>query len=267
MATRPLPIISSRLASLLMSGTAILCLSSAYAQAPSEVEKATIEAAETAQEALQENISEMSKDIVEEVSPEMMTSSKELTEEMVKASDMEESKDMTAITTEEEALEAVENMQTEEEFAETFINYQAPPNSTDVDSLFNQQMLDFPSEVDLVIHLNAIESEVAKCQQLRSEIESRIGDRPGSYNVNIGWVKSYQNCLVQRRNEMDRLLKSMNKLQTETLSNAGDEGATTAWDLIAKLNARFSEVRLALNSEFRTQASFVEYYNTGVKVY
>ena len=169
--------------------------------------------------------------------------------------------------TEPVPLEKVEAMQTEEQYADGYVNYKAAPDTGALETLFEQDMLEFDSEVNLAVRLNRIEKEIAKCQVVRNDVEKIIGDRPGSYSVDIGWVKVYQNCLVQRRNEMDRLLKKVNQRQAEIVTAAGDDGASRQWDMIARVNARYSEVRLHLNSEFKRQADFVEYYNTGVMIY
>ncbi len=169
--------------------------------------------------------------------------------------------------TEPVPLEKVEAMQTEEQYADGYVNYKAAPDAGALETLFEQDMLEFDTEVNLAVRLNRIEKEIAKCQAVRNDVEKIIGDRPGSYSVDIGWVKVYQNCLVQRRNEMDRLLKKVNQRQAEIVTAAGDDGASKQWDMIARVNARYSEVRLHLNSEFKRQADFVEYYNTGVMIY
>ena len=126
--------------------------------------------------------------------------------------------------------------------------------------------------VALAIALGRVEEGIAACRDLRDEMQQLIGDSYGSYSVNPGWLRTYQNCLLRRGEEADAIDTAIEARQRELIARtaAGGEAAEEdsdaalrAADLMARLSARQSTVRRALRREGRMQQAFVRYYNTG----
>lgn len=151
--------------------------------------------------------------------------------------------------------------------------YFAPPPTEQAEPVLATDRLLDAGTVQLAIALGQVEEGLTACQALRREMQALIGDTYGSYSVNPGWLRRYQSCVVTRAEEVRAVGKAINARQTELISRIGaseavdaPEGggdAMRAADLMARLSARQSAVKLAITREGRRQRAFVRYYNTG----
>ncbi len=156
---------------------------------------------------------------------------------------------------------------TEEQFAATRINYLAPPEIIEAYTELDQKVMRFHSEIELAATLADVNRAVDRCITLRETLEPQIGTRAGSYSVHTHWVKAYQNCLMQRRADLNVFGDVLQTLYVSTIESGGGEGATTLTALIDRLRSRHSTTARRLDQEMKLQKQFVTYYNTGVKTY
>ena len=159
--------------------------------------------------------------------------------------------------------------------------YFAPPTDEAVQDAIDLEATRNAGAVALAIALGQVEQGMDACRELRLEMQELIGDTYGSYAVNPGWLRTYQNCLVRRGEEADAIREAIEARQRELIertaesleagevsaaeAEANSEAALRAADLMARLSARQSAVRRALRQEGRMQQAFVRYYNTGVR--
>ena len=151
--------------------------------------------------------------------------------------------------------------------------YFAPPPDEEPLPAIDLAEVENAGAVALAIALGRVEEGIGACQDLRDEMQQLIGDTYGSYSVNPGWLRTYQNCLLRRGEEADAIDTAIEARQreliartaavSETESEADSEASLRAADLMARLSARQSTVRRALRQEGRMQQAFVRYYNTG----
>ena len=168
---------------------------------------------------------------------------------------------------EETMLEHPDNIMTEEQFAENYVSYAIPPDTKDAISDVTAAQLRFVSDIELARALPQIKHSFSICVALRNTIEERIGDRPGSYSVDKGWVGKYQNCLLQRKTDLDIIGNAIQSRYVSIIEGGGSEGATLLTHFIDKLSIKQSDLILLVNKELRLQKKFVVYYNTGAKDY
>ena len=149
--------------------------------------------------------------------------------------------------------------------------YFAKPDTEDADAAIDQTRLGDMGTVQLAIALGQVEDGLSACQTLRREMQSLIGDTYGSYSVNPGWLRRYQDCVLTRAEEVRAVGRAIRARQTDLIARIGEEeedeeaaaDAMRAADLMARLSARQSDVKLAISREGRMQRAFVRYYNTG----
>ena len=150
--------------------------------------------------------------------------------------------------------------------------YFAPPPTEAAEAAIDTDRLSDAGTVQLAIALGQVEDGLAACQELRRQMQALIGDDYGSYSVNPGWLRRYQACVVTRAQEARAVGQAIRARQTELISRIGaaeaedDEAAQDAMraaDLMARLSARQSDVKIAVAREGRRQRAFVRYYNTG----
>lgn len=153
--------------------------------------------------------------------------------------------------------------------------YFAPPADEEPMPAIDIAGVENAGAVALAIALGRVEEGIQACQDLRDEMQQLIGDTYGSYSVNPGWLRAYQNCLLRRGEEADAIEAAIEARQRELISRtaaatgtedeADSEASLRAADLMARLSARQSAVRRALRQEGRMQQAFVRYYNTGTR--
>ena len=144
--------------------------------------------------------------------------------------------------------------------------YFAPPPTEEAEAAIDTDRLGEAGTVQMAIMLGRVEEGLDACVALRREMQQLIGDDFGSYVVNPGWLRRYQACVVRRAEEARAVGGAVRARQTELISRVGkDESgdAMRAADLMARLAARQSEVKIAVAREGRRQRDFVRYYNTG----
>ena len=148
--------------------------------------------------------------------------------------------------------------------------YRAAPPTERAESVVDDAALADAGTVQLAIALGQVEEGVRACRTLRQEMQALIGEDYGSYAVNPGWLRRYQSCILTRADEAQRIGDAIDVRQRELIGRvgaAGDEAssddAMRAADLMARLGARQSAVKLAVAQEGRLQRAFVRYYNTG----
>ena len=146
--------------------------------------------------------------------------------------------------------------------------YFAPPPTEEAKPAIDQARLVDAGTVRLAIMLGQVEDALGACQALRRDMQDLIGDTYGSYSVNPGWLRRYQACVLARSDEVRAIGRAVNARRTELISRVGsgeDEAgdAMRAADLMARLAARQSDVKIAVAREGRRQRAFVGYYNTG----
>ena len=150
--------------------------------------------------------------------------------------------------------------------------YFAPPPTEEAEAAIDTARLPEAGTVQLAIALGQIEEGLAACQDLRRQMQSLIGDTYGSYSVNPGWLRRYQACVVARAEEVRAAGAAIRARQTDLISRIGSEeaedvdaaeDAMRAADLMARLAARQSDVKIEVSREGRRQRAFVGYYNTG----
>ena len=155
----------------------------------------------------------------------------------------------------------------EEAFSTNSFNYLYPPETIKPEKWLEAKSLSTVEELEFAALVNRAEKEFTACQDLRIEMEIRMGDQTGPHTVHRDWVQLYKNCLKARRKEVNQLAGTSQRLQKRIISESGDEGATTRLDLIYKLQAKTSNLRQEITEEFRTQKEYVKYYNTGARGY
>lgn len=168
---------------------------------------------------------------------------------------------------EAEELESTDEIITEEEMATEVTNWMAPPEFVEAQPTVTEAELRYASEIDLSRALSAVSAALKDCQDLRRQIEERIGDRPGSYNVHPGWPRSYAKCVTQRRADLGVVGKIIEQRRREIVASGQDEGATRLTRFIDRLGARYSQVKLDVHAEQQLINPFTRYYNTGEKAY
>lgn len=156
---------------------------------------------------------------------------------------------------------------TEEAFAASYINYLAPPETMAAKQTFSAQSLRFASTTELAVLLAQLTDQTSNCTRAREQVEQRIGTRPGSYSVNTGWVRAYQNCLLQRKKELVLFEQALTKRYLSLIEGGGEEGATQLTGLVDRLSQKHSALKLQVRREIRLQKKFVAYYNSGQKDY
>ncbi len=164
-------------------------------------------------------------------------------------------------------LEHPDEIITEEIHAQTYINYLALPETTEVATSLDIQQLRYKSEIELAAALSSLEADTAGCISLRGDLETEIGDGPGSWFVNPAWVKLYQNCVLQNRRDLRNFGIFLEQRLANIIATGGEEGATLQTELIDRLRAKHSAATRVIDQELRTQRKFVSYYNTGEKTY
>ena len=168
---------------------------------------------------------------------------------------------------EETTLEHPDDIVTEAQYAEDYINYMAPPDTENPAADTTREKLQVASDVEVAITLANIERSLKTCQELRETIENKIGDRPGSYSIDKGWVGKYQKCLLQRKTDLDLVGDKLQQRYVSIIEGGGEEGATQLTDFVDKMNTKQSQLILDTVKEIRLQKKLVQYYNTGQKDY
>ena len=150
--------------------------------------------------------------------------------------------------------------------------YFAPPPTEAAEAAIDVDRLSDAGTVQLAIALGQVEEGLSACQDLRRQMQVLIGDDYGSYSVNPGWLRRYQACVVARSQEVRAMGAAIRARQTALISRIGEaegedeetaQDAMRAADLMARLSARQSDVKIEVAREGRRQRAFVEYYNTG----
>ena len=168
---------------------------------------------------------------------------------------------------EDVTLESTDAIVTEEDYAASYVNYMAPPETVDATPVFSISETRLASDTELALTLARIENAIDQCVNFREIIESRIGERPGSYSVNTEWVTAYQNCILQRKADLDLFKVVLERRYASIVVGSEEESVTRLTDLVDRLNIRHSHLSLKLRQEIRLQKKFVAYYNTGKKSY
>ncbi len=150
--------------------------------------------------------------------------------------------------------------------------YFAPPEMEEAPSVLDEERLEGAGAVALAISLGQVETALEGCRETRREMTALIGDDYGSRRVNPGWLRRYQACVLQRSDEARRLGEAIGARKRELLEQVStreadgedlSDEAQAAADLMARLGARQSAVKLAVREEVGLQKAFVDYYNTG----
>lgn len=166
-----------------------------------------------------------------------------------------------------EPLGSTEDIVTEAEFADNYVNYLAPPESVETVALYPSTVPEFATAVELALEMKRLEQAAGECARLRRTLEERIGNNYGSYSVETQWVKKYQNCVMTRRSDIAKLAPSITNARQAAIETLGDEGATLEFEFLDKLAIRYSDIRRTHEEEVRLKSQFVAYYNSGVKGY
>lgn len=152
---------------------------------------------------------------------------------------------------------------------EMAVTYAAPPATEAASPAVTADELSGASAVALAISLGRVETALGECRAIREDVSGLIGDRPGARSVDAGWLRAYQACVLARAGEAKAVGEAIRERQGALLAQQGDgeavtdEAAARANDLMARLSARQSEVRLAVRRELDQQKALVRYYNTG----
>ncbi|MGV6800420.1 MAG: hypothetical protein ACWA5L_00675 [bacterium] len=168
---------------------------------------------------------------------------------------------------ETEELQHPDEIVTEESYAADYVYYLAPPETTDVQSLYPNGTPQFNSAVELALDLARVEKALALCPTLRQGIENEIGDLPGSYSVDIGWTTYYQNCVIQYGKDLKTLSPAITIARQNAIAGLGDEGATMEFEFLDKLAIKFSELKRRHTQEAQMKTKLFNYYRTGIKDY
>ncbi|NHK27854.1 hypothetical protein FF098_008070 [Parvularcula flava] len=171
------------------------------------------------------------------------------------------------VAVQEQELESVDDIVTEEEAVLTSVNYKAPPEDETAEPLVEFSQLRYASEIDLNRALSAVEEGLKGCIALRHDIEARIGDTYGSYSVHSGWLRAYNACMLQRHKDIRTVGNAIEARRRDIISGGADEGATTMLGMVDRLIARQSAIKLAISEEMNMVPPLFEYYNTGVRSY
>ena len=168
---------------------------------------------------------------------------------------------------EEAEIEDTDDIVTEEDFAASYVNYMAPPDTIKAEPAFTATGTRTASDTELALALARIDSAIDQCIKFRQIIETKIGDRPGSYSVNTEWMTAYQNCILQRKSDLNRFETVLERRYASIVVGNEQESVTRLTDLVDRLNVRHSQLSRKLRLEIRLQKKFVAYYNTGQKNY
>jgi len=171
------------------------------------------------------------------------------------------------VTVQEEELESVDEIVTEEEAVLTAVNYKAPPETENAEPIVEFSQLRYASEIDMNRALSAVEEGLQACIDLRHQIETRIGSTPGFYSINSGWVRAYNSCVLQRHKDIRTVGNAIEARRRDIIAGGADEGATTMTGMVDRLIARQSAIKLAVSGEMDMVAPLFAYYNTGVRSY
>lgn len=171
------------------------------------------------------------------------------------------------VTVQEERLDSVDEIVTEEEAVLSKTNYKAPPESEKAEPVVEPSQLRYASEIDMNRALSAVEEGLGSCIDLRRQIESRIGDNFGSYSVNPGWLRAYNACILQRHKDIRTVGNAIEARRRDIIAGGADEGATTMTGMVDRLVARQSAIKLDISEEMDMVGPLFEYYNTGVRSY
>ncbi|GGD01284.1 hypothetical protein [Aquisalinus flavus] len=171
------------------------------------------------------------------------------------------------VSVQEEQLDSVDEIVTEEEAVLSRVNYKAPPESETAEPVVEPSQLRYASEIDMNRALSAVEEGLRSCVDLRQQIESRIGETYGSYSVHSGWLRAYNACVLQRHRDIRTVGDAIEARRRDIISGGADEGATTMTGMVDRLIARQSAIKLAISGEMAMVGPLFAYYNTGVRSY
>lgn len=143
-------------------------------------------------------------------------------------------------------------------------HYFAPPDTTAVQSVLDDQALRDAGIVSLARAIGSVEDALASCKTIRYQMTSLIGDNYGSYSVHPDWVEAYRNCLTTRFDETGRLKTAIDARRQALMGSNDGEAALRAADVMARLSVYQIKTRKAVEAEVAAQKAFVAYYNTGV---
>lgn len=168
---------------------------------------------------------------------------------------------------EEQSLESTEEIVTEEDYVLGYVNYRLPPETTEATPLVTAGELRLATEIDLNKSISALEEALQKCIDMREAIEARIGDIPGSRNVDTGWPVAYNNCILQVHRDGRTISDVLTKRRMQIVASGQDEGATLLTSMIDRLITRHSAIKRRISAEMNLVPLFFAYYNTGVRDY
>lgn len=171
------------------------------------------------------------------------------------------------VAVQEQDLESVDEIVTEEEAVLSSVNYKAPPEDESAEPVVEFTQLRYASEIDMNRALSAVEEGLQACIDLRQQIETRIGSTFGSYSVNSGWLRAYNACVLQRHKDIRTVGNAIEARRRDIIAGGADEGATTMTGMVDRLVARQSAIKLAISEEMDMVGPLFAYYNTGVRSY
>lgn len=142
-------------------------------------------------------------------------------------------------------------------------HYFAPPTQTDAVALISEPELAAAGPISLSFEMREVEQGLKACTAMRTQMETLLGDKHGSYSVHPDWVEGYQNCLLTRYDEILTLGDTLMTRETELISGQTAEDAVRTADAMAHLKVYQLKIKRAVFKEVKNQKDFVVFYNTG----